>query len=55
MKGSLIPFQLDRASNILKRNPVLAHLVRNQAKKMNRIGLIRFSVQNLPIDLLGGL
>ena len=55
MEGSRIPFQPDRPSNVLDGNLVLAHLVSNHAEKMNRIGLIRFSLENLPIDLLGSL
>ena len=33
----------------------LAHLARNHTEKMDRVGLIRFNLQNLPIDLLGSL
>ena len=55
MEGSRIPFQPDRPSNVLDGNLVLAHLVSNHAEKMSRIGLIRFSLENLPIDLLGSL
>ncbi len=55
MKNGLIPSQADRTSNIFDSNPVLAHLVSDQAKQMNRIGLIRFSGENLAIDPLGCL
>jgi hypothetical protein len=34
---------------------MLAQLVRNHAEKMNRVGVIRFYLENLPIDLLGNL
>ena len=33
----------------------LARLVGEQAKQMDGIGLIRFQLQDSPIDLLGGL
>ena len=55
MEGSHIPFQPDRPSNVLDGNLVLAPLGGNHAEKMNRVGLIRLSLENLPIDLLGGL
>ena len=42
MKGSHIPFQLDRPSNVFDGNAVLSHLVSNYAEKMYRSGLIRF-------------
>ena len=34
---------------------MLPHLVGNHAEKMNRIGLVRFRLEDLPIDLLGSL
>ena len=55
MEGSRIAVQPDRPSNVLDGNLVLARLVSNHAEKMPRIGLIRLSRKNLPIDLLGGL
>ena len=55
MEGGRIPFQPDRPSNVFDGNRVLAHLVGEQAEKMNRIGMVRISLQNLPIDVLGNL
>ena len=34
---------------------MLAHLVRNHAQQMERVGMIRLGRENLPIDLLGSL
>jgi hypothetical protein len=34
---------------------MLAHLVSNHAKKMQRVRLIRFDLKNPPIDLFGKL
>jgi hypothetical protein len=55
VKRSRIPVQLDRPSNVLDGHLVLADLVGNHAEKMNRVGLIRLGLQNLPIDPLGSL
>ncbi len=55
MKGSRTALQLDRPANVLDGDLVLAHLVSNYAEKMPRIGMIRFSLQNLPVELLGSL
>jgi hypothetical protein len=55
VEGSHIPLQPDRTSKVFDGRPVLALLVSHHAKKMNRVGVIRFRLQDLPVDLLGGL
>ena len=55
MEGSRIAFQRDRPPDVLDGQLVLADLVSDQAEKMQRIGLIGFDREDLPIDLLGGL
>jgi len=54
-KSATFPFKPDRPSNVVDGDLVIAHLVGNHAEKMDRIGLIRFSLENPPIDLLGSL
>ena len=45
MEGSRVPVQLDRPSNVLDGNLVLAHLVGNHAEKMHRVGMIRLDLR----------
>jgi len=40
-------------SNHFDGNSVPARLVSNNAKKMKSVGLIRFTLSDLPIDFLG--
>jgi len=55
VKGSRIPFQPDRPSNVVDRNLVFADLASNHAEKMERIGMMRGDGENLPINLFGNL
>ena len=47
--------KLDDALNVLKSKLMLAHLVGDHSDEPNRFGLIRFHLENLPVDLLGRL
>ena len=55
VEGCHIVPQADRPPDVLHGNLVLAHLGSEHAEKMDRVGLIRFDRENLPIDLFGGL
>ena len=55
MEDGHVAFQPDRPSDVFDGNLVLARLAGDHAEKMNRIGLIRFDLEDPPIDLLGGL
>ncbi len=55
MEDGLGPLQFDRPSKVFDGDLMLAHLVRNHAEKMNRIGMIRLDREDLPVNLLGSL
>ena len=47
MEGSLGPLQRDRPPNVLDGNLVLAHLVGDDPKQMQRIGMIRLDLPRI--------
>ena len=51
----IVRLQLQRPAVAGDRFVQLARLVGDHAQKMDRIGMIGFDLQNLPIDLLGSL
>ena len=51
----IVRFQLQCSSHVFDGNLGLAHRGSNHAEKMERIRVIRFNLQDLPIDLLGSL
>ena len=55
MKDGHISFHPDRPSNMLDGKIVIAGLGGDHAEKMQRVGMTRLRLENLPIDLLGGL
>jgi hypothetical protein len=55
VEGCHISSQPDRSSNVLDGRFMLARLVSYQPEKVDRIGVIRISLKNPPVDLLGSL
>ena len=55
MEFAVAPVEFDRLSNILDGNLVLTHLAGNHPEKMPRNGMIWFSLQNPPVNLLSRL
>ena len=55
MKDSIGSLQLDRPSDMLGGDRVLAHLAGDDSKQVERIGMIRLGGENLAVDLLGSL
>jgi hypothetical protein len=55
MKPSCIRIQPNGSLHVFERDIVLSHLMGEQAEEVNRLGVMRIGLQDLSIDLLGGL
>ena len=54
-KATALPFKAIARANALDGGRAIAHLMREHAEKMRRVGMARVGLENPPINLLGGL